>query len=155
MTNLLDRDEAIRHLCDRYLERDSFLVLPPMENRGPTRVARALEDLDGSVYIDKGNPQVMWGPIARAADTIFAMIDEFEVGVSAVFVVPKTVPAPDLQSALGNFGGTIPVDGSQDIIGLTSDDNYCTYPQLFVQMLEIVDPKAAVQIRANDLGNLS
>ena len=67
---------------------------------------------------------------------------------AAVWVIPKTVAAARVGSALG---GDIPADGSRDLIMITTHDGgRMAYPMILVDAIGQADPQAAADIRRGE-----
>ena len=138
-TTIVPRSVAVAAIVDAFADRTGFVILVPPDHiaeiAGPlTRIRRFVG------YIDNGTEAVLRTETAA----VFRVCDVLSPTV-AVVVVPKTVSARRLGHVLGS---KVAEDGSQDLIALgPKSGGYC-WPQLFVDALDRVDPRAADAIRA-------
>lgn len=145
MTTPIDRGQAVHRIAAHLADRDSYVITVP-----PDLVDTVAENLasipERTLYLDGGLPAVLRTDQASVLAVTGAL-----TATAAVLVVPKTVPAAALTKALGQH---VPEDGSQDIVVLMADGPI-VWPLLFVDALEVVDPRAAGQLRASNLPNLN
>jgi hypothetical protein len=101
-------------------------------------------------YLDLGLPTVLRVHLSQAQKKTLLPVLVSLVGAActAVFTVPKTVPAVTLGTALGQ---QLSDDGSQDILVIHEPGPATVWPTLFVDALALVDPASAAQLHANDL----
>lgn len=142
----IPRADAVRAITGHLLDRDAFAI-----TAGPDRMADlgiALHGIPGAVcYIDTAIGEVLRTDQPAALAIIGALAP-----ATVVATVPKTVPATRLGEALGR---PIPATGEQDVIILQSESGLTCWPMLFVQALDIADPRAAATIRAGDMAAAS
>lgn len=143
---LLGRDRAVQKIARHIADRDAYLVTIP-----PDTLPRLSKSLDRiatwSAYLDSGNPFIL-----RTNRPGALLVTDLLIETAGVLVVPKTVPASALSKVVGQ---EVPADGSQDLVVLMPTAGPIFWPLLFVDALEIVDPKVAAQLRANHLPNLN
>ncbi len=146
-TNPLDRDRAVADIASAIADRTAFVILGP-PHMLPALGYRLTSMPDWTAYIDSGNPLVL-----RSQDAVTLCIVPTLLPAAAVVTVPKTVPAAALSEALGQH---VPDDGSRDLVMLHDGDAQpIVWPMLFVDALERVDPKAAAQLRVDDIARQS
>lgn len=137
------RARAVKNIAAALADRHSYvLTLDPRLN---TEAAEALDGIDTTIYVDQGTD-----PILRTNDPRLLAVTAALIPCVAVILIPKTVPAAILSEALGEH---VPDDGSQDILILGSPEPPMTWPLLFVDALQRVDPTAANTIRAAHIPN--
>lgn len=146
-TEIVTRSEAVDTIAAAIADRTAFVVLA-----GPHMLADVARALDAvptfAAYLDAGH-----GGVMRACDAVeLTLVSLLAAPTAAVLLVPKTVPAGTLAAAFGR--DHIPADGSRDLVVLC-DDGPVAWPLIFVDALAIVDPRAAMQIRASDLASTS
>lgn len=144
---LIKRSQAVKAIADQILDRTSYVIITPTDNLTPLVDNLAEHAAKWSAYLDNGTAAVLCtsnAEIVRVVDIL--------IGTAAVITVPKTVPAKAISAALGQ---RVPDDGSQDLVVLHAPGEPMFWPLLFVDALDLVDPKVAAELRANQLRNLN
>lgn len=144
---LMNRSRAVREIADRIADRTHFVMISPTH-----RLARLVYDLaeqtpQWCAYLDSGSGMVLRTPHAGTVAAIKVFIE-----TAGVVTVPKTVPAAKLAAVVDQ---PVPEDGSQDLVVLYEPGEPMFWPTLFVNAIDLVDPKAAATIRANQIQNLN
>jgi hypothetical protein len=141
---VIARADAVRDIAAHLADRTAFVVFT-----GPdlmSAVAARLDPVEGwTGYADNGMPVVLRARSSEAFVAAEVMKALAGMPMVAVFIVPKSVPAKVPSEALGQ---EIEADGSRDIIAIHGDDGRVIWPMLFVDALDLVDPVAASQLRA-------
>lgn len=142
----IGRDRATKGIADHIADRDAYVVtVPPY---ALLSLARSLTDLPAwNAYLDIGTPLIMWTDKAEVLLLTGTLLE-----TATVVVVPKTVPPATLSRVVGQG---VAEDGSQDLVILRPRGGPTPWPTLFVDALEIVDPRAATELRAHDIPNLN
>lgn len=147
MIEILERDHAVHTIAAHLADRDSYVITVPPYAITPM-ATRLCATANHTAYLDTGLPFILAtdeGATLAAVGTLVPM--------AIVLTVPKTVPPSVLARAIGQ---PVPDDGSQDIVIIQRRDGRATHwPVLFVDALEAVDPRAAAEIRANQVQNLN
>jgi hypothetical protein len=138
---LIGRGQAVQQIADQLADRTSYVITTPAERLGP--LVRALADHAPRwiAYLDNATGTVLRTPDASTVCAVDRVAD-----TAAVITVPKAVAPAALAAALGQ---PVPDDGSQDIFVLCGHGEPVPFPLLFVDALDLVDPVAAAQLRAD------
>lgn len=143
---LISRATAVQQIADHIADRDHYVITAPPE--ALAALAQTLRLVDTwAGYLDNGA-----GMILRTDRPGVLAISNLLAPAVGVITVPKTVPAAVLTEALGQ---EVPDDGSQDIVILMPGGPPAYFPLLFVEALDIVDPRTAAQLRAHHIPNLN
>jgi hypothetical protein len=152
MIRHLPRAEAVRRVAAHLADRDAFVVVGGTLGDHTDQWLAALAAVpEWHAYLDHGGPHVMRvaGPdVAR----VRLLTEAVGLDTLPVAVVPKTVPAARIAEALGH---PVADDGSQDIVAVSGERGRVDWPALFVDAVAVVEPRAAMQIRAADVRGLS
>lgn len=144
---LIERSRAVKAIADQILDRTSYVIIAPTDN-----LVRLVDSLTEhtekwTAYLDNGT-----GAVLCTTNADIVRVVDILIGTAAVITVPKTVPAPAISAALGQH---LPEDGSQDLVVLRVPDEPMFWPLLFIDALDLVDPKVAAELRANQVHNLN
>jgi hypothetical protein len=151
-TTPVPRADAVSDIAAHIADRDAFVISVP-----PALIATAAGRFSElpicTWYCGNGSGIVM--RLAVASIPVIEAVDMLLPGMTAaVAIVPKTVPAARLATALSHIT-EIPEDGSRDLVLLQDDSGVIVWPRLLVDALALVDPAIALQLAANDLSRMS
>lgn len=145
------RSTAVSDIAARIDAKDTFIVsVPPEALHGAAAQLRKLRT--ATCYLDCGMPGVLRlrSPHLKEAADLAAI--QPSGTMSAVYLVPKTIPAAALSKLLGS---EVPPDGSQDLVMLQAADGQPGLALLAVDAISMLDPAMAAAFQAADIRNMS
>ncbi|MFI9274638.1 hypothetical protein ACIGXM_28610 [Kitasatospora sp. NPDC052896] len=138
---VIDRNTALWRVAKAYRDRTHFIatVSPGMAGE----VAQRLEGLRGwEMLLDSGGGAIL----ATSSSGLVEVTDKLSAVESAgVVLASKSVDSAELGDRLGQ---EIPEGKDLFVIGDADDGELMVWPTLFVDALDLVDPVAAAQMRA-------
>lgn len=142
---------ATDRIASHYADRTAFIVLAGLDL--DLHIAARLDTLaEWTAYAVDAAGQVMVTDNLALLRARSVATELFGIPSITLFTVPKTVPAADLGTALGE---DVPDDGSRDVIMVAKPGAPIAFPMVFVDALRRVDPAAAMSLDALDLARMS
>lgn len=141
--SLHTRDEAVRTIANIYQEDKDYIVAGPMFRIGAILNTAAT----ATCFMDAGLDTILMtsGSALEQSSALYDMAHAHPE-MSGIILVPKDTPEAALRA-----GGVEPYEDDDIFLIDSADKQYCCYPSLLVDVIDIFDPISAAKVRAHSI----